>query len=201
MRIKHGNLIQKEIEELGNNLFGSWIPREKFDALIIECDLPSKVAELYRQQMYSGWENAHDGGLTKAEWADVEQNIEPTIQLLKQHLAENLFYVTGLLAHQLSILTGGKPVTKNSSRFFSDLFLIQGTKSGLLLRDGRGRPRVWRRGKLEQKIRGAIRTFRKRKYRSPTIPEAANELKMPVATLKSLLQRHGLRYSDYKKDA
>jgi hypothetical protein len=63
-----------------------------------------------------------------------------------------------------------------------------------------GRPPVWTHGKLEQKIRGAVKGFRKRKYRSPTIAEAANDLKMPVATLKKLLQRHDLLYSTYKKE-
>jgi hypothetical protein len=200
MRIKKNNFTQEQIEKIGNDLLGMWIPREKFDALLMDCDLPNKIADLYRQKMYSGWENAHNAGFTKAERADVERHIEPTVRLLKQHIAENLFYVTGLLAHQLSILTGGEAVTKTSSRFFAEVFLIQGTKSGLLLRDSRGRPPVWTRAKLEQKIRSAVKAFRKRKYRSPTIVQTAAELKMPVATLKKLLQRHGLLYSTYKKE-
>ncbi len=84
-------------------------------------------------------------------------------------------------------------------------FVRQEIKDGVAVRRvvkqiSRGRPPVWTRAKLEQKIRSAVKAFRKRKYRSPTIAEAANELKMPVATLKKLLQRHGLLYSAYKKE-
>jgi hypothetical protein len=65
-----------------------------------------------------------------------------------------------------------------------------------------GRPPKHTKVKLEQMIRRAVAGFRKKNYgRSPTLPEVANELQMPVATLKSLLHRHGLRYSTYKKDA
>ncbi len=64
----------------------------------------------------------------------------------------------------------------------------------------KGRPPVWTSAKLEQRIRSAVRTFRKRKYRSPTLAEAAGEMRMPVTTLKKLLQRYGLRYSFYKKE-
>ncbi len=66
----------------------------------------------------------------------------------------------------------------------------------------KGRPATWDKSKIEQMIRRAVAGFRKKNYgRRPTLTEAANELKMPVATLKSQLQRYGLRYSTYKKDA
>jgi hypothetical protein len=64
----------------------------------------------------------------------------------------------------------------------------------------KGRLRKWTAAKLELRLRSAVRTFRKRRYRSPTLPEVAAEMKMPVATLKKLLQRYGLRYLDYKKE-
>lgn len=67
--------------------------------------------------------------------------------------------------------------------------------------DGRGRPPKWTRAKLEQKLRSGIKSFKKKRYRSPTLAELADELKTPLATLKSQLQRYGLRYSAYKKDA
>ncbi len=67
---------------------------------------------------------------------------------------------------------------------------------------GRGRPSKHTKAKLEETIRRCIGSYRRKNYgRSPTLPEVANELQMPVATLKSLLHRHGLRYSTYKKDA
>jgi hypothetical protein len=64
----------------------------------------------------------------------------------------------------------------------------------------KGRPRKWTRAKLEQVIRRAISSYRKRKYRSPTLEQAANEINMPVANLKKLMLRYGLRYSTYKKE-
>ncbi len=66
--------------------------------------------------------------------------------------------------------------------------------------EGRGRPAVWTRAKLEQKIRSGINAFRKRKYRSPTLAELAEEIKMATPTLKKLLLRYELRYSTYKKE-
>ncbi len=67
---------------------------------------------------------------------------------------------------------------------------------------GRGRPSKHTKAKLEKTIRQGVGSYRRKNYgRSPTLPEVANELQMPVATLKSLLHRHGLRYSTYKKDA
>ncbi len=66
----------------------------------------------------------------------------------------------------------------------------------------RGRPSKHTKAKLEKTIRQGVGSYRRKNYgRSPTLPEVANELQMPVATLKSLLHRHGLRYSTYKKDA
>jgi hypothetical protein len=65
-----------------------------------------------------------------------------------------------------------------------------------------GRPPKHTKVKLEQMIRRAVAGFRKKNYgRSPALPEVASELQMPVATLKSLLHRQGLRYSTYKRDA
>lgn len=200
MKSKTKDLTQEEIENAGNSLLGLSIPRAEFDALLIDCDLPNKIAALYRQHLHSGWENAHSGGLTTATWAEVEKRIEPTAQLLKQHIAENLFYVTGILAHQLSISGKGKGASKASIRYLVNLFLIQGAKSAHLMQDGRGRPPVWTHAKIEQKIRSAVSGFRKKRYRNPTLAEAANELKMSIGTLKKLLQRHGLRYSTYKKE-
>jgi hypothetical protein len=66
--------------------------------------------------------------------------------------------------------------------------------------ENRGRPPKWTKGKIEQAIRRAVSRYRKKKYRSPTLEQAANEINMPATTLKKLMLRYGLRYSTYKKE-
>jgi hypothetical protein len=66
--------------------------------------------------------------------------------------------------------------------------------------ENRGRPRKWTRGEVEKLLRRAVRSYRKKKYRSPTLKEAASEINMPVANLKKLMLRHKLRYLTYKKE-
>ena len=80
--------------------------------------------------------------------------------------------------------------------------LLQDEDEAAKLRLGatRGRPAKWTRSVLEQKIRRAVNAFKKKEYRSPTLPEVAGKLGMPDATLKKLLFRYGLRYSTYKKE-
>lgn len=64
-----------------------------------------------------------------------------------------------------------------------------------------GRPREWTREDIEQKVRIAVSSFKRKHYnKNPTLDEAASEIKMPVATLKKLLQRYRLKYSAYKKE-
>ena len=134
--------------------------------------------------------------LTREKRAQLKELIEDTV---RQAMYDFWFEVDSEAKEKTS--TG---LTSRGVRFTRNGAVRISRKRGILEKKSigkSGRPPVWTHGKLEQKIRGAVKAFRKRKYRSPTIPEAANELKMPVATLKSLLQRHGLRYSDYKKDA
>ncbi len=67
-----------------------------------------------------------------------------------------------------------------------------------------GRPSRHTKAKIEQMLRKAIKGFRKRKYRNPTLTEAVEEIsktqEMSLANMKQLLHRYELRYSTYTKE-
>jgi transcriptional regulator with GAF, ATPase, and Fis domain len=65
----------------------------------------------------------------------------------------------------------------------------------------RGRPAKYTKAKVEQMIRQAIASCRRKNYNvSPTLAKTANEMGMPVATLKKLMQRYELKYLPFKKE-
>ncbi len=67
-----------------------------------------------------------------------------------------------------------------------------------------GRPSRHTKVKIEQMLRKAIKGFRKRKYRNPTLTEAVEEIsktrEMSLANMKQILHRYELRYSTYTKE-
>jgi hypothetical protein len=77
--------------------------------------------------------------------------------------------------------------------------------TGFKISKSKGRPPRYTKARLEGILQRAVRSFRKRENRSPTLTEAVNEINksrpMTLAAMKSLLSRYGLRYSIYKKGA
>ncbi len=69
---------------------------------------------------------------------------------------------------------------------------------------GKGRPRVWSKEKLRLQILRAVSDYRKRKYRAPTLRQVADAIDaitpMREEALKKLIQRHGLKWSELKRE-
>ncbi len=78
---------------------------------------------------------------------------------------------------------------------------IFGSVPGVRTHKTKGRPTNYPKPKLEQMLRRAISSYKRKNYgQKPSLAEAAAEIGMPLVTLKKLLLRKGMRYSTYKKE-
>ena len=125
-----GNGRDSEEARARAGLVNNWLPADRFQALIAELDFPQKVAELCDIYLIeqNGW--AAGGADETPRFKAFKQKMRDGFQ---EHLAEQLYYATELLAFQVA--TNGRLSKRTLKTLFRLFFLREGT----LNRDGRGR--------------------------------------------------------------
>ncbi len=204
----------RSIEDLGE-IYLRYFPRDAITKIICESDLfLQHIVEEFQDGVYEWKEGERETTLysltlfasqsliagMKSRIGDaIKAQYEEAMNLAVTRYYSDFLAQFGIEADVTRLLKrrGKEVVEKERERFASLASHLENVRL-----PARGRPRQWTRTKLEQRLLQAIGSYKKKNYgRKPTIAKAAAEMKMPVATLKSLLRRYDLKYSTYKKDA
>jgi hypothetical protein len=175
---KQDKLNAAEAKRAAAGLIESWMPREEFNALLNECHLVDKIAELY---LKAWWDNCKNSGwVTEERLSEIQEELKPVANQIRDQLTERLHLAAGLLAYELTV-SRDTPIKKGMLRFLVDLFFFQG--STLPMRDGRGRKPLL----TESKVRAAIKKLGGR----PSRNRLAKELETTPATILNWVKSKG----------
>jgi len=194
-----------------------YFPKDAIRGIISICnDFLRRLEEKAQQQLKINWKEEETekalfwlarfatksflDGLQRGISETIEERSSDATSLAISHYYADFWAKFGRQVDARPLIRGiGQAAAARRTKRFIDL---ASKLPNIRVSTSKGRPRQWTRTKLEQRLLQAIGSYKKKNYgRKPTIAKAAAEMKMPVATLKSLMRRYDLKYSTYKKDA
>ncbi len=195
---RNKSLGEEEVENAREKISELWFPRPKFEELLNESGLVSKIVEYYQTEFLERWHRQpwNEGKDTKR----IEHYIEITSKSIQEHLGQKLYYTTALLIDQSGRDEHGRPMSKKTARVLVDIFFIENGLTGIRLRDSRGRTRKAVFGVTENSIKKAVVIFKeKNKGKTPTLAQTAKIMKITTPALKMRINREGLNWKELRK--